>query len=147
MEAIAHSRHQHRQGGIPHSGSRQGRGRGGRDGNSYRKDTTSRIERRIVSSNKYHILINPRYGIFWAGVHYGHWDDENIKMIVVGASHSIHFSAELEGEAYKRLTYWHPQCTSPKAVARMQHNCILSASNLNNPSMRVRERIGDYGHA
>mmetsp|Transcript_32262 Transcript_32262/g.67651 ORF Transcript_32262/g.67651 Transcript_32262/m.67651 type:complete len:104 (+) Transcript_32262:2031-2342(+) len=29
----------------------------------------------------------------------------------------------------------------------MQNNCILTALNLNNPSLKVRERIGNYGHA
>jgi len=43
--------------------------------------------------------------------------------------------------------YWHLQCTSPEAVEYTQNNCILTASNLNNPSQRVRERIGDYSRA
>jgi len=144
-EALAHSRHNPGRGGNPHSGQR--RGRGGSTRGNFRKDTTSRIERRITASNRYHILVNPRNGIFWAGVYYGHWDDDNIKGMVNGASHSIHFSSDLEGDAYKRLAHYHPQCTSPEAVALMQNNCILTASNLNNPSLKVRERIGDYGHA
>ena len=103
MEALAYSCHHQKRGGIPCSGSCQGRSRGGRGSNSYRKDTTSCIciERRITASDRYHIIVTPLYGIFWAGVYYVHWDDDNIKMMVDGASHIIHFSSDLKGGAYK----------------------------------------------
>jgi len=145
--AIAPRTHQHGRGGPPRIATYPGRGRGGRGGESFRKATTSRIERRISAACKYHIMVNPRYGIYCVGVYYGHWDDDGIKLMVEGCSHKIHFSSDLEMDAYQRLMYWHPQCTGPKEVDRMQRNCILTASNLNNPSIKVRERIGDYSRA
>ena len=123
-EALMHLRHNPGRGGTSRASQRRGRGGGGRG--NFRKDTTSRIERRITASNRFYVLVNPRNGIFWAGVYYGHWDDDKIKGMVDGASHSIHFSSDLEAEAYTRLAHWHPQCTSLEAVAHMQCNCILS---------------------
>ena len=58
-------------GGTPRSGPHQGRDPSGRGG--YRKGTTSLIERRIMASHRYHVLVYPQNGIFWAGVYYGHW--------------------------------------------------------------------------
>ena len=50
-------RNQQGRGGTPRSGPHQGRGPSGRG--RYRKGTTSLIERHIMASHRYHVLVNP----------------------------------------------------------------------------------------
>jgi hypothetical protein len=100
----------------------------------------------IVSTNssthRYHALVNPAGGISMAGIYKGHYDINNFRQISEQVSYPFGKSFATEYEAMRYFSSFYPHCTTRAHTLFMNYNAPTEASNMNNPSQRIRELIG-----
>ena len=94
------------------------------------------------SSNRYHVLPNPIGGIANAGIYKGHFDIDNYRPIAEHVSYPYYKSFPTEWEAMQYLQLFHAQCTTRAKILFMNYNAPVEATNMNNPSPRLRQLIG-----
>jgi hypothetical protein len=91
---------------------------------------------------KHYLIINGAGGIAGAGVFQLNFNNEGVRAPITNVPFNIHKSFHTEAEAWSYLTSFYPHVHSPADAAFMNAKCPKEASNLPNPSQRVREVLG-----
>lgn len=95
------------------------------------------------NSLKYHVLINPAGGIAMAGIYKGHFDINNLRSLSEHISYPYNRSYQHEHEAWAYWETFYPEYTTYAHILFMNYNAPVESTNLNNPSKRLQDLIGN----
>ena len=142
---------------IPNPPFGRGRGRGSSSSRAHQQYPSIASDRsstvfRIAKNNplplqsqlilKYYVIVNGAGGIAGAGIFQMNFNDDGVCAHITNVPFNIHKSFHTEVEAWTYLSSFYPHVRSPDDISFMNENCPKEASNLTNPSPRVREVSG-----
>ena len=96
---------------------------------------------------KYYVLPNPAGGIAKARICYGHFDHNNLCTLMEGILFDFHQSFPTEEDAMNYFMTFYPHCKSAEHIKFMKYNAPKEATNLNNPSKIIQDKIGNHPHS
>jgi hypothetical protein len=84
-------------------------------------------------THKFYIIINGVGGIAVANVFQLNFNDDGVQACVSNVPFSSHKSFPTEAKAWQYFTSYYPHVESTSDAQFMNENCLIEASNLNNP--------------